>query len=143
VNDSGHVVGASHDHAMAWGIGPDGKDALAAFRPMLDSLDSAAFGINNRDEIVGFYGGTADPRAFLISGGQLLDLNDLLPIDSGWDLEVATGINDDGQVVGLGRDPSGSLRRFLLTTTAVPEPTSLALFGLVLAAVGTRRWCLR
>jgi hypothetical protein len=139
VNDSGHAVGASHDRAMVWGIGPDGDDPLAAFRPVLDPFDSAAFGINNLDEIVGFYGGTADPRAFLISGGQLLDLNELLPVDSGWDLEVATGINDDGQIVGLGRDPSGSLRRFLLATTAVPEPSSLVLFGLVLAAAGARR----
>ena len=36
-----------------------------------------------------------------------LDLNSLLPPNSGWTLTSATGINDAGQIVGYGLNPAG------------------------------------
>jgi hypothetical protein len=41
------------------------------------------------------------------------DLNSLLPDDSGWALTSASGINDEGQIVGVGLH-DGRWRGFLL-----------------------------
>jgi probable HAF family extracellular repeat protein len=60
------------------------------------------------------------------------DLNSLIDPSSGWYLEDANGINDAGQIVGTGIDPSGMTEAFLLTPT--PEPASGSL--VVLAACG-------
>jgi probable HAF family extracellular repeat protein len=65
---------------------------------------SIAYGINNAGDVVG----TADAignirRAFLYTGaGGLQDLNDLIPSGSGWALEEAHGITDNGVIVGTG-----------------------------------------
>ena len=44
----------------------------------------------------------------------MLDLNDLIPPDSGWLLQRANDINDQGQIVGRGIT-DGQFRAFLLT----------------------------
>jgi probable HAF family extracellular repeat protein len=46
----------------------------------------------------------------------------------------AEGINDRGQIVGYGSF-DGQTRAFLLTPTAVPEPSGLALLGVGALAV--------
>lgn len=60
--------------------------------------------MNQCDAIVGSFGPFADAEhAFLwdpVRGFR--DLNDLIPKDSGWKLETATGINNHGQIVGWG-----------------------------------------
>jgi probable HAF family extracellular repeat protein len=143
VNDAGHAVGSGGGVATTWGLRPDGSDPLAAFRSQLGRF-SEAYGINNRDEVVGVLGDYDHPRAFLFAGDAPRDLNDLIPVDSRWTLEAATGINDAGQIVGLGEDPAGDVHRFLLTpgsdpsATTVPEPSTLALLGIVTAACGLR-----
>jgi uncharacterized membrane protein len=60
-------------------------------------------------------------RAFLWNGDSMIDLNDSLPLDSGWILLSAEDINDRGQIVGYGIK-GGKLRGFLLTPTAQPTP---------------------
>ena len=56
-------------------------------------------------------------RAALWSEGTATDLNDLLPPDSGWVLEWARGINEEGAIVGRGRY-GGVPRAFLLAPVA-------------------------
>jgi len=46
--------------------------------------------------------------------GELRDLNELIPSGSGWELTVAIGINEAGQIVGHGHH-NGQQRAFLLT----------------------------
>ncbi len=41
-------------------------------------------------------------RGFLWSNGVMQDLNTLIPADSGWQISFASGINDLGQIVGVG-----------------------------------------
>jgi hypothetical protein len=69
------------------------------------------------------------------------DLNDLIPAGSGWELETARGINDNGWIVGEGTF-NGEHRMFLLTP--VPEPSSVLAVGFVVAgAWAARRHALR
>ena len=86
------------------------------------------------------YSWTSDgsTRAFLYSGGVLLDLNNLIVGDA-WKLVEAYGINNRGQIVGAGL-LNGQLRAFRLDpisisrseafelpTTHNPEPASWVL----------------
>ena len=58
------------------------------------------------------------------------DINDLVGPEFGWYLGAPTAINDRGQIVGMGAI-GGEEHAFLLSP--VPEPTSLAIWGLGLA----------
>jgi probable HAF family extracellular repeat protein len=92
--------------------------------------NSDAYAINASGEVVGTSATTGDAAydAFLYTTSSgMIDLNSLLPAGSGWDLQVATAINDSGQVVGFGTNPEGQQDAFLMDTT--PEPASMALFG--------------
>ena len=84
---------------------------------------SGATAINNNGQVVGFATtatGSADRRAFLYSGGNLLDLNNLLPSGSSWNLTDARDINDLGQIVGMGKI-NGQVHAYLMTPTTVPS----------------------
>jgi probable HAF family extracellular repeat protein len=96
---------------------------------------STGQGINSEGDVVSFSAVTDNlyDDATLYEDGTLYDLNNLIPANPNYYLDVATGINDQGQIVGYGDD--GNLySAFLLTPTAVPEPASLSLF--VAGAVG-------
>lgn len=54
-------------------------------------------------------------RAFVYTGGELRNLDDLLVTDHGWDfLTTANAVNDNGQIVGYGRI-NGAFSGFMLT----------------------------
>lgn len=136
INELGQVVG----YAATYAYGSlTGRAFLASKgNPMQDlgSLGgrrSLAAGINNQGHVVGFSEDViGSERAFLYTGSQMLDLNDLVLNGSAWELMRADGINDNGQIVGQGFH-DGNLRAFLLTP--IPEPGSLGLLivaGLVL-----------
>jgi probable HAF family extracellular repeat protein len=79
------------------------------------ALSSEAWAINDDGDIVGTsWVGADGPRAFLHSGGQMHNLNDLVPPGSGWTLQVARDVNTSGQIVGYGQ-LEGVRRGFLLT----------------------------
>jgi hypothetical protein len=66
------------------------------------------------------------------------DLNDLIPAGSGIVLNDAVGIDAQGRIVATGDDGTGTSHEYLLTppalgtTNAVPEPSTLLVFGLAL-----------
>ncbi len=76
--------------------------------------ESYGYTINDVGQIVG-EAVSADykSRAFLFSGGRMRDLNSLIPPDSNWLLKSASGINNKGQIVGMG-EHKGQRRGFLL-----------------------------
>ena len=65
---------------------------------------SVARDINNRGEIVGgsLTEGDEAFHAFIFRGNRLLDLNDLLDPNEGWEVLQAVGINNCGEIVGIG-----------------------------------------
>jgi probable HAF family extracellular repeat protein len=93
-------------------------------------VGSVARGINNHGDIVGYSYTTSSPRlpkmyhAFLRPGSaggpadlpaeKMVDLNDLIPPNSGWLLHWASAINDKRQIVGTGTY-NGDWRAYLLT----------------------------
>ena len=87
--------------------------------------DIVATGVNNVGEVVGFGyvdAGKTQQAPFIFSD-QLgfRNLNDLLPANSGWNLQVANGINDSGDVVGWGyQSGSSSSRAFRLRVSRRP-----------------------
>lgn len=115
LNDNGQVAGWSDVtsvgpmHAVIWSNG------------MITDLgtlggESIAYEINNAGQVVG-YAFTTNNRqhAFLINGGMMQDLNDLIDPEWGWELSIAAGISPGGRkIVGRGII-NGEDHAFLLT----------------------------
>ena len=125
INEQGDVVGdsmrvMSGDEQAVWWT-PSGQLVELG---TLGGPASSARDINNHGQIVGYaLDASLDPRAFLSeAGGPIVDLNALLPPESGWVLLSANAINDAGQIVGEGT-LNGEPRAFLLTPP-VPSDTT-------------------
>ncbi|UCE59897.1 MAG: hypothetical protein JSU63_20935 [Phycisphaerales bacterium] len=116
INGEGLVTGFS------WGLG-EYKSFLYACGTTIDlgAIDgfpkTYAWDMNDSGQIVG-YASTSDgtlSHAFLYTGGNLYDLNDLLETEHSWEyLTVAFAINNVGQIAGYGRI-DGQYRAFVLT----------------------------
>ncbi len=82
---------------------------------------SEAYDINSSGQVVG--GAVTSTsgvyaRAFVWQNGVMTDLNSLLPANSGWVLSSATGINDNGQITGVGTI-NGQGRAYLFSSGAI------------------------
>jgi hypothetical protein len=162
VSSSGDVVGYSNSPTMLNFVYSFASKAFLTLNlnnlqaaPPIAGIYYSAFNyydINAQNQVVGSYDygnqgkwsqidhafiASLTPRALGYGG---LDLNTLLPPNSGWILTSATGINDAGQIVGYGIDPSGVYSGYELTpdSNQVPEPSVLAFFGLVGLCLGAR-----
>jgi probable HAF family extracellular repeat protein len=116
INASGMIAGVStynHDSTIAY-------SALHAFLstptgPLTDigtlgGSYSTAFGINTAGQIVGSATtvGDAALHGFLYSGGTILDLNNMIGSASGWTINNASAINDNGQILANATFTDGS-----------------------------------
>jgi len=78
-----------------------------------------ALDLNDSGVAVGFSEMTGGVRrAFITGDGGLIDLNDLISTNAGWALREARGINNFGQIVGVGVI-SGFTHGYLLNPTFV------------------------
>ncbi len=62
-------------------------------------------------------------HAFVYRNGVMTDLNNLVDPALGWELTFASGINDNGWIVGKGINPEGGIRALLL----IPTPQKIAI----------------
>jgi probable HAF family extracellular repeat protein len=119
INDAVEITGRSYssnfqfEHAFLWR-----KGKMLDLGVLPNGSTSAANSINADGDIVGAATVSAPTGptgvAFLYSEGKMRNLNGMIPVNSGWVLSNATGINDRGQIVGTGY-LNGSLKGFLLS----------------------------
>jgi probable HAF family extracellular repeat protein len=137
INNLGQVVGYSvtaplgqsgrNQRAFLWDTAGGMRD-LGAWGP---SIGTKALDINNRGQVVGTAyddaarGDDVTWRAVIWENGQMKDLNDLIPRNSGWLLEEASSINDQGQIVGFGRTNARNRDGDLLERAFLLNPRSL------------------
>jgi probable HAF family extracellular repeat protein len=124
INDSGQVVGgrvvgaASHWTAYRCDTS-GGSPQFVDLGPLPGFVGSEAMAINKDGDVVGHsftdWGSGQQIHAFVCSaGGQMQDLNALIPAGSGWELTWANAINDKGQIAGTGTY-NGRRQAYLLT----------------------------
>jgi probable HAF family extracellular repeat protein len=109
INNFGQVTGWAHTaseatHVFLWSNGS--MTDLGTF-----GLDPVGEAINNHGVIVGQSGN----GAWIWNGGVFQNLNNLIPSGSGFTLDNATAINDNGQIVANGYNSTGQEHAFLLT----------------------------
>jgi probable HAF family extracellular repeat protein len=118
INNFGKVVGDNGSHAVIW----KRHRGLRDLGTLPGGTTSAGFAINDFGQVVGWSNSAVSPytsHATLWSQGiGIFDLNDLIPVNSGWLVYEATGTNDWGQIVGNGLI-NGQYHAFLLTPTLV------------------------
>ncbi len=161
VNEIGNLIGRGSDsvaldineagQVTGYGTGDRGETVGFLYAngqvKLLGSLGgdyTYGYAINNAGVVVGTsaFAGTPQGHAILYTeDGGLVDLNSLLPADSGWVLYTARDINDDGSIVGEGSFngvPSGY--RLAGAAPSVPEPSVGVLLGL---GLGLAAWVAR
>jgi probable HAF family extracellular repeat protein len=119
VTDVPNPYGASHAFLYSNGTMIDlGSLGGSSSWPGNDFYDHA---INASGQVVGtsYLAGDRATHAFLYREGDpvMTDLNSLIPSDSGWTLQVANAVNDNGQITGYGLI-NGQTHAFLLTPAA-------------------------
>jgi probable HAF family extracellular repeat protein len=132
INDSGKVVGTSHYRPHAFLYDESATPKMQDLGTLGDDWDySNAWGINDSAQVVGDSdrndGSIGSRHAFLKESGQpMIDLNTLIPADSGWTIEEARAINSAGKIAATGYKAGVGTHALLLTpTTTVPTaPTT-------------------
>lgn len=134
INQQGTVAGFYTDSMGSFRCGRSNCTSV----PTID----AALAINNAGQMVGYRG--AGVRALYFSGTNAFDLN-TLTTNTGWLLEVASGINDAGEICGWGTRPGVGRRAFKAVpkgsggfTSLRHSPTGVNL-GMLIAGAGTNR----
>jgi len=122
INNAGQVVGEaeilsfdggdvhSMRHAFLW----DQERMIDLGN--LPGYECGATAVNDVGHVVGACETDGTNRAFVHDGRKMIDLNTVIPADSGWILQAAHDINNNGLIVGDGLY-QGIQRAFLLRPT--------------------------
>jgi probable HAF family extracellular repeat protein len=144
INASGQVTGRSETAGFAqhaFRSGPNGGPLLDL--STLGGPSSFGQAINTGGEVVGYsyLSDNSTQRAFLYTTAMgMIDLNAHLVPGSGWTLTDARGINDRGQITGVGM-VGGTMHGFLLTLVPsdfrITSITALGKGNVLVSGVGT------
>ncbi|HLY17862.1 MAG TPA: hypothetical protein VKR61_11605 [Bryobacteraceae bacterium] len=127
INDRGDVVGwacvgpdtnpaTCIEHAFLW-TRETGMQDLGLYPGSIANGPPCCHTINNRGQVVGTaIDANFNETALVWQGKVPVDLNTLIPPNSGWRLECAQGVNDAGEIVGFGT-MNGSTHAFLAKPT--------------------------
>jgi probable HAF family extracellular repeat protein len=138
INDAGVIIGSffytsGATRAARW----DSSSATPVALALLGGGSSSAGGLNQAGQVVGSATAAAGNSVHAVlwqANGSVVDLNNEVDpaLADGWVLTSASDINDFGVIVGTAQK-NGETRAFVLSVSAVPEPTSavLMLFGFV------------
>jgi hypothetical protein len=114
INNNGQIVGGYDNQAYLFDSTGNGNNIYLG--------RGIAYSINDSGQIVGLGACLFDPTG----QGNNIFLNTLINPSSGWDLQYAYDISNNGWIVGQG-NYNGEAHAFVLV---VPEPTTLLLLGL-------------
>lgn len=127
INNHGQIVGGS-GRAFLWQNG-----VMTNLGALPGDPISIAFDINEVGQIVGISAPQSSglPHGALWQDGEIFELSTLLDAGgAGWIPYFANAVNNHGWIVGVGINPAGQTRAFLMTP--VPEPASVLLAALAL-----------
>jgi uncharacterized membrane protein len=126
INEFNQVVGTSQTDVrdtcfggtQEWGFFWQ-NGAMHGLPPPTGDCDSEGLSLNNLGQVVGRSLGVSATgrlvqRPVIWIHDQAIDLTTLIPASSAWTLLDVVGINDFGQIVGIGFNPQGLLHAFLL-----------------------------
>jgi uncharacterized membrane protein len=118
MNNRDQIVGAVYPLSVGNWIPALWQQGRLTELPMLSGdPGGAAVGINSRGQVVGFSGQSlfdfSTPHALLWDDKTVVELQRLLPANSGWVLLQALSINDRGQISGWGTH-NGQTRAFVM-----------------------------
>ena len=152
INNAGQIVGEAYladgpSHAFLY------QDGVMTDLTPGDHW-SEAVAINAAGDVVGRSDWNDDSTLFLYAHGSMIDLEELLPPAASWTVTEVFDINDAGQILARGWGPDGDSHGVILTPgtmdapapvtsmpTVVPEPSTLAMLGLLGAVRLARRAC--
>jgi probable HAF family extracellular repeat protein len=132
INDFGYAVGSSSDSSgNGFAFIYDGY-TMRSIGILPGTTGSEAVAINRLGEVIGRSG--VDP--VLWQGGQVYNLNDLIPNGSGWILNYATGLSDSGEIVGEGALNGVPEAYALIPTSGYQQAPSASLSASDITAAG-------
>lgn len=122
INSNGQVIGVATTTSNAQTKAFIYTAGVLTDLGTLGGISATPYALNNRGQVVGAIAdAVGGSRAFLWETNQMVDLNSLLPADSGWQLSVAEFINDSGRIVGTGTS-NGVAATFILDLATANNP---------------------
>jgi probable HAF family extracellular repeat protein len=118
INDAGEIVGQGCSSSTIFSPSLWRDGLMINLGTVEGDLCGEAYGINSQAQVVGESGNCGNPgpnHAWLWEeDGPAIDLNKLIPPNSGIRLGHAISINDLGEIAGTGALPNGDHRAFVL-----------------------------
>ncbi len=118
INNQGQIVGQAQVGSGDWHASVWQRGVIADLGNFGSDPVCGANAVNSRGQIVGFSGQSGSDitaaHALIWEDRTMTDLQTLIPAHSDWVLQQANGINDGGQIAGIGLH-NGQIRAFLLT----------------------------